>query len=131
MERTQGFYPVKIDGYWTVAMYYAARPDRPGYWSTSDGVMRIEEFEDVGAQRIPMPDDEPDPQAAAVKCVDCKWGEFQRTDSGRVKKKVAGRCQAVVDVELPVLLCSDAPKAFFKQGIWPDTVGRCDFFTAL
>ncbi|WP_274644917.1 hypothetical protein [Pseudomonas serbica] len=67
--------------------------------------------------------------ANCVKCVDCKFSTWTRTDSGRIKKKVAGRCEAVIDVRIPVLMCSPPPtNVFFKQGIWPDNDGECDFF---
>lgn len=131
MERKTGFYRVNLNNFWTVAKYFEATSERREFWSTSEGNMCFEDFDAVDDQRIPMPDDEPAPEAAVVKCVNCKWGDFQRTDSGRIKKKLAGRCQAVVDVEFPVLLCSDAPKIFFKQGIWPDTEGRCDFYAGV
>lgn len=69
--------------------------------------------------------------ANCVKCVDCKFSRWSRTDSGRIKKKVTGRCEAVIEVKIPVLMCAPPPtNVFYKQGIWPDNEGECDFFQA-
>lgn len=67
-----------------------------------------------------------------VKCVDCKFSTWTRTDSGRIKKNAPGRCTVVVNVRIPVLLCAPPPaNVFYKHGIWPDNEGQCDFFQPL
>lgn len=68
--------------------------------------------------------------ANCVKCVDCKFSRWTRTDNGRIKKNVPGRFEAVINVRIPVLMCSPPRNVYFKEGIWPDNEGECDFYQA-
>lgn len=61
------------------------------------------------------------------RCRDCKFAEFQRTPTGRIKKGVAGRCVAVVPGP-PVMLCLFRPATVHKSAIWAEYEGQCDLF---
>lgn len=66
---------------------------------------------------------------ATVKCIECKHAQWERTPSGRVKKKTAGDCR-MPRPEFPTYLCY-SPLRVFQMRIWPDYEGPCDNFAAL
>lgn len=67
---------------------------------------------------------------AGVKCVNCRFAEWERTPTGKIRKKIAGRCRAQYP-DLPVFLSMPDLMLPGKNGIWPDLEGRCDGFKPL
>ena len=48
-------------------------------------------------------------------CVTCAHGEFERTPTGRIKARVAGRCRAEPLFNVPACI----KVSWSRNGIWP------------
>ena len=61
-------------------------------------------------------------------CKDCRWASWERTDSGKISRVVAGQC--VVPITMPPLPLSITKAYGFSPefprcGIWSDCVLDC------
>lgn len=65
-------------------------------------------------------------------CGTCRYGWFQKADSGRIKRKAAGQCEYVVP--MPERLPDCVTQSYYfradyfktsRQGIWPDFGDEC------
>lgn len=63
-------------------------------------------------------------------CGKCKHAEFERTPTGRIKKKIAGHCQAPIpDVKLMLPVCALHYVRIIKDAIWSDWFHDCVTFS--
>ena len=51
-------------------------------------------------------------------CVTCKWAEWQRTPTGRIKSSVAGRCKYPIEDHMPTLPASMELRTPRAKAIW-------------
>jgi len=62
-----------------------------------------------------------------ARCKNCENAQWERTPTGRIKSKTAGRCRPDLP-QLPILMAATQQPSYQPGGIWPDREGRCDFF---
>ncbi len=67
-----------------------------------------------------------------MTCGDCKWAEFSRTATGRIRKDLSGNCTAPVPKlkDMPYALQAKLPGTWPGKpyGIWPDEHEGCPVY---